>query len=78
MNIRKQGIEAKDKSLFWWKVMGINDLFQWRWIFIGDGLGRMTIGSHNILSYHVPFHNMLKWIILIQICYITTYNDIFI
>jgi hypothetical protein len=35
-------------------------------IFIGDGLGRMTIGSHSNLSYHVSSHNMLKWIILIQ------------
>jgi len=26
----------------------------------------MTISFHSISSYHVPFHNMLKWIILIQ------------
>ncbi len=46
--------------------------FQWWWIFIGDGLGRMTIGSHSIFSYHVPFHNMLKWITRM----ITLYNNL--
>jgi hypothetical protein len=62
----KEGIEAKINHWLWWKAMSMNDLFQWWWIFIGDGLGRMTMGSHSILSYHVPSHNMLKWIILIQ------------
>jgi hypothetical protein len=27
--------------------------FQWQWIFIGANLGRTTIGSHSISSYHV-------------------------
>jgi hypothetical protein len=36
------------------------------WTFIANGLGRTRIGFHSILSYHVPSHNMLKWIILNQ------------
>jgi len=38
----------------------------WWWIFIRNGLGTMRIGFHSISSYHVPSHNMVKWIILNQ------------
>jgi hypothetical protein len=56
------------QELVWTHIKYIycSDKFQWRWILIKDGLSRAKIGSHSIFSYHVPSHNMLKWIILNQ------------
>ncbi len=71
--IREQNNAINENGLiyfYFWK-------YTWTWIFfswnsnddenfIRSRLGRTTINYHSTSSYHVPFHNMLKWIILAQ------------
>jgi len=60
-----EGTTTRVSNFLFLKVHMNFDFF-FNWNFIGASLDRTTIDYHSTLSYHVPFHYMLKWIILTQ------------